>query len=135
MYIYSLSLLCTFGYLGPVVFQSHPQTIEIATNNSAHLSCSYNNHTTVSFSLIKDEVVVNISEVTWVSIKAKAVAIHSEGFSAGTQINESISFRVTSVTEQGLYWCRVKDASGRIFDSQKASIILSGTSDTYESYI
>jgi len=73
---------------------------------------------------------VNISEVTWVSIKAKAVAIHSEGFSAGTQINESISFRVTSVTEQGLYWCRVKDASGRIFDSQKASIILSDVSST-----
>ena len=115
-----------FCFSGPAVFRIHPVTKFVSSESLVQLSCSYNNYTSVSFSWMVDNGVLNVSGLASVSTTREWTDVVSGIYKDSTSVQEGLHFTITNVNEQGLYWCKLEDSLKRVVESNKASVKLLG---------
>ena len=103
----------------PATFKDSPSTKRAVINDIVRLSCSYYNSSIVNFQWIKDYEVLDISRY---NRTAKSVKDTQNVFTT----THDLVFRISTIAQQGRYWCRLKEGNSLQKDSGKATVILKG---------
>jgi len=104
-------------------FKDDPTTQRVKTNSIVTLSCSYYNSSSVEFHWIKDGQVLNTSKyITEVKSTRGSQNVYTT--------KHDLKFNISSIAQQGRYWCRLREGSTVQKDSRIAAVILKDASAT-----